>query len=110
MSFEISYKDLKKEMLSPKALELLSEFVSAWFTKTGELIDVDSDDVVIQVLQKGKHCEDRRLRAIYLHIRVESTNMIENSTRACDAILAHQLMSLIAKGQTCRLPGTRIGA
>jgi len=37
MSTELSYKDLKKEMLSDKALELLSEFVFALylFTSSG---------------------------------------------------------------------------
>jgi len=102
MSTELSYKDLKKEMLSDKALELLSEFVLIWQVNTGEVIDVNSDDVVIRVLRSAKHSDNRRLRSIYLHLRAEFTNKIQSSLTRCDSILAYQLMSHISKGRTCR--------
>lgn len=102
MSTEISYRDLKKDMLSDKALGLLSEFVSTWHANTGELIDEDSDDAVIRVLQKAKQSNDRRLRSIYLHLRVEFTNKIESSVTKCGPMLAVEIMSHIAKGRTCR--------
>ncbi len=102
MSTQISYRDLKKDMLSDKALELLSEFVSIWNSKTGELIDVDSDDTVINVLRKAKQSNDRRARSIYLHLRAELTNKIESSVTRCDPMLAEQLMSHIFKGRTCK--------
>lgn len=103
MSIEISFKDLKISMLSEKALELLSEFVSTWRTKTGELIDVDSDDAVLQVLTNAKGSDDRRLRSIYIHLRAEFTNKIESSVSPCDPMLAVQIMSHISRGRTCRL-------
>lgn len=102
MITEISYKDLKKDMLSDKALELLSEFALIWRAKTGELIDVNSDDVVIHVLRSAKRTNNRRLRSIYLHLRAELTSKIQSSVTRCDAILADRLMSQIAKGRTCR--------
>ena len=105
MSIEISYKDLKKEMLSDKALELLSEFVVIWSAKTGELIDVDADDAVIRVLRNAKRSNNRRLRSIYLHLRAELTNKIESSVTRCDAMLADQIMSHLSKGRTCRFQG-----
>lgn len=110
MSIEISYKDLKKEMLSGKALEFLFEFVSVWHLLTGELIDMDSEDVVIQVLRRAKRSRIPQFRAIYLHLRAECATIIENSTIACDAMLADQLMSIISEGRTCRISGTRIAA
>lgn len=102
MNTEISYRDLKKDMLSDKALALLSEFVLIWRAKTGETIDVNSDDVVITVLRNAKRTNDRRIRSIYLHLRAEFTNKIESSVTRCDAMLADKLMSQIAKGKTCR--------
>jgi hypothetical protein len=103
MITEISYKDLKRDMLSDKALGLLSEFALIWRINTGELIDIDSDDAVIAVLRKAKRSNDRRLRSIYLHIRAEFTNKIQSSVTRCDAMLADQLMSHISEGRTCRL-------
>lgn len=105
MSTELSYKDLKKDMLSDEALAMLSEFVSIWYTNTGELIDLDADDAVIRVLRKTKRCKSRRFRSTYLHLRAEFTNIIENSVTRCDAILAHNLMAHISKGRTCRFQG-----
>lgn len=105
MSTEISYKDLKKDMLSDTALGLLSEFVSTWHSNTGELIDMDSDDVVIRVFLNAQRSTDRRLRSIYLHLRAEFTNIIESRVTQCDAMLADQLMSHISEGRTCRFQG-----
>lgn len=105
MSIEISFKDLKIDMLSEKALGLLSEFVSTWRTNTGELIDVDSEDAVLQVLRNAKRSDDRRLRSIYIHLRAEFTNKIENFITPCDPMLAVQIMSHISKGRTCRFDG-----
>lgn len=105
MSTELSYKDLKKDMLSDKALKLLLEFASTWRTNTGELIDLDADDAVIRVLRKTRRSNNRRFRSIYLHLRAEFTNKIESSVTRCDAMLAHKLMSDISKGRTCRLQG-----
>lgn len=105
MSIEISYKNLKTDMLSDNASALLSEFVLIWLTNTGEIIDVDSDDVVMQVLRNAKRSNNRRLRSIYLHLRAEFTNIIESSITRCDAMLAEQIMSQIAKGRTCRFQG-----
>jgi hypothetical protein len=105
MNTDISYKYLKKDMLSYKALGLLSEFALIWRTKTGELIDVDSDDAVIRVLRNAKRSNDRRLRSIYLHLRAEFTNKIQSSVIGCDAMLADQLMSHLSKGRTCRFVG-----
>lgn len=105
MSAQISYKDLKKDMLSDKALGLLSEFALIWLTNTGELIDVNSDDAVMQVFQNAERSNNRRLRSIYLHLRAEFTNKIQSSVTHCDAMLADQLMSQISKGRTCRFHG-----
>ncbi len=105
MSTEISYKDLKKEMLSDNALGLFSEFVATWGANTGEIIDVDSDDAVIRVFRNAKRSNNRRLRSIYLHLRAEFTNKIETSVTRCDPMLAHQIMTHIAKGRTCRFRG-----
>ncbi len=105
MSTEISYRDLKKSMLSDKGVELLSEFASIWHANTGELIDTESDDAVIRVLRNAKRSNSRRVRSIYLHLRAEFTNKIEASVTRCDAMLADQLMSHIAKGRTCRFEG-----
>ena len=102
MRTEISYKDLKKEMLSHKGLGLLSEFALIWRTNTGELIDVYAEDAVIRVLRKAKRCSDRRSRSIYLHLRAELTNKIERSVTHCDGLLADQLLSHISMGRTCR--------
>jgi hypothetical protein len=95
MITEISYKDLKRDMLSDKALALLSEFALIWRVNTGELIDVDSDDAVIRVLRKAKRSNDLRLRSIYLHLRAEFTNKIQSSLARCDAMLADELMTHI---------------
>ena len=105
MSTQISYRDLKKDMLSDKALELLSEFALIWNAKTGEFIDVESDDAVIQVLRNAKRTSDRRLRSIYLHLRAEFTDKIQSSVTRCDALLADQLMSHISDGLTCHFKG-----
>ena len=102
MSIEISYKDLKKDMLSDKALALLSEFVLIWRKSTGEYIDVNSENAVIHVLRCAKRTNNRRLRTIYLHLRAEFTNKIESSVTPCDSMLADQLMSHIALGRVCR--------
>lgn len=110
MSIDISYKDLNKDMLSEKAQLLLSEFISTWQTKTGELIDLNSDDVVIQVLQSAKLSKSRRLRSIYLHLRAEVTNKILTSLTPCDEMLADQMMSHIAQGRTSRFRGTQFFA
>ena len=103
MSTQISYRDLKKDMLSDKALGLMSEFALIWCANTGELIDVHSDEAVIQVLRNAKRSNDRRLRSIYLHLRAEFTDKIQSSVTRCDAMLADQLMSHISKGRTCQL-------
>lgn len=105
MSTELSYRDLKKDMLSDKALGLLSEFALIWHANTGELIDVESDDAVIRVLRNAKRTKSRRLRSIYLHLRAEFTNKIQSSVTRCDSILADQLMCHIAQGRTCRFEG-----
>ena len=105
MSSEISYKDLKKDMLSHKALALLSEFALIWHANTGELIDIESDDAVIRVLRNAKRSNSRRLRSIYLHLRAEFTNKIETSVTRCDSMLADQLMHHISNGRTCRFEG-----
>lgn len=105
MSIEFSYKDLKKDMLSYKALALLSEFALIWRANTGELIDLDSDDAVIQVFRNAKRSNHRRLRSIYLHLRAEFSNIIESSLTPCDAMLADQLMSHIMMGHKCRFLG-----
>ena len=102
MSTEISYKDLNKDMLSDKALGLLSEFALIWSRKTGEHIDTDSDDAMIRVFQTARRSKDRRLRTISIHLRAEFTNKIESSVTRCDAMLADQLMSHISMGHTCR--------
>lgn len=103
MSTDISYKDLNKDMLSDKALALLSEFALIWRANTGELIDMNADDAVIQVFRNARKSKDRRLRAISLHLRVEFTNKIKSSVTRCDQMLAEQIMSHIYKGRTCRL-------
>jgi hypothetical protein len=105
MNTEISYKDLKISMLSDKALALLSEFALIWREKTGELIDVDSDDAVIRVFQNAKRSTNRRLRIICMHIRAEFTNVIQNCVTHCDQMLAVQIMSHISKGHICRFQG-----
>ena len=110
MITEISYRDLNKNMLSDKALGLLSEFVLIWKVKTGELIDIDSDDAVIRVMRNAKRTNNRRLRSIYLHLRAEFTNKIQSSVTRCDALLADQLMSHIAQGRTCRFEGRQFVA
>lgn len=102
MSIELSYKDLKKELLSAQGLELLSEFALIWRTKTGEIIDLESEDLIVRVFRKAMRSTDRRLRSIYLHLRVEFSYKIENSFDRCDAMLADQLLSYISEGRTCR--------
>ncbi len=102
MSSQISYKDLTIDMLSDKALELMFEFVAIWRTNTGELIDLESEDAVMMVLQNAKKSDSRRVRTIYLHLRAEFTNKIEASVTRCDPMLAVQLMSHISKGRVCR--------
>jgi len=103
MSIELSYRDLKKEMLSQKALALLSEFALIWRATTGELINLDSDDAVYRVFQKAMRSNHRRLRTIYLHLRAEFSCWIERSLANCDELLADQLVSFISAGRTCRL-------
>jgi len=105
MSNQISYKDLKKDMLSDKALELLSEFISIWHVNTGEFIDMNADDAVIRVLRNARRSDNRRLRSIYLHLRAEFTNKIESSVTRCDSMLADKLMSQISKGKVCQFQG-----
>ena len=102
MTIDISSKTLKKDMLSEKALALMSEFVLTWQRNTGEKIDVDSDNAVIRVLRNARRSNDRRSRYIYLHLRAEFTNKIQSSLIPCDEMLAEKLMSHIAKGRTCR--------
>ena len=102
MSTQISYRDLTKDMLSDKGLGLLSEFALIWRTNTGEVIDVDSEDAVIQILRNAKRCSDRRSRSIYLHLRAEFTDKIQSSVTRCDSMLADKLMSHISKGRTYR--------
>ncbi|RBP51084.1 hypothetical protein [Arenicella xantha] len=103
MGIEFSYRDLKKDMLSHKALALLSEFALIWHANTGELIDLELDDAVIQVLRNSKRSKDRRLRSIYLHLRAEFSNKIESSLTECDGMLADQLMAHITRGRKCHL-------
>lgn len=108
MNIELSYRDLKKEMLSDKAKDLLTDFVCIWGMKTGEIVDLNSDDVVMQVLQIARRTDDKRLRSIYLHLRVEFTNLIRSSLTRCDAMLADELMTQISKGYTCRVQNRQI--
>jgi len=56
MSIELSYKDLKKELLSAQGLELLSEFALIWRTKTGEVIDLESADQLLSYISEGRTC------------------------------------------------------
>ena len=102
MNIELSYKDLKKDMLSDKALALLSEFALIWCAEKDEIIDINSDDVVITVLRNAKRSNNRRLRSIYLHLRAEFTNKIESTVTPFDSLMADKLMHHISQGRVCR--------
>jgi hypothetical protein len=104
MSFEFSYRDLKKDMLSDKALALLSEFALIWHRNTGELINLDSDEALLKVFRNSKRSNDRRSRSIYLHLRAELSTKIESSLAHCDAMLADQLLSQVSRGRKCLFP------
>jgi len=103
MSIELSYRDLKKDILSQKALTLLSEFAVIWRETTGELINLDKEDAVFRVFRTAMQSNHRRLRTIYLHLRAEFSCWIERSLAHCDELLADQLVSFISQGKTCRL-------
>lgn len=93
---EISHKDLKTTMLSYKALALLSEFALIWYAKTGELIDVDSDDALTQVFRNANRSNNRRLQSIYLHLRTELSMKLEYSLPYRDTMLIDQLLLRVA--------------
>jgi hypothetical protein len=92
MGFIFSHKDLKTDMLSCKALALLSEFALIWYVISGELINLDSEDVVISIFQKAKQSNNRRLLIIYLHLRAEFSNELTHLLPDCDAMLVEQAL------------------
>jgi hypothetical protein len=108
MGFLFSHKDLKKDMLSGKALALLSEFALIWHAQAGELIDLDSDDVVLRVFENSKRSKDRRLRAIYLHLRAEFSNQLQRSLPDCNPMLVDHMILHILKGGSYKMRGEQV--
>jgi len=71
MKMGLSREDFSADVLSYKATALLSEFALILYRQYGILIDVNSNDVLLRVFQNALRCKDRRLKAIYLHIKTE---------------------------------------
>lgn len=97
MAYVFSHKDLKTDKLSCKASALLSEFALIWYFIAGELINLESDDVVISVFEKAIRSNNRRLLIIYLHLRAELSNQLARSVPGCDAMMVEQTLSSIER-------------
>lgn len=78
MGIRLNQNDFKLENLSWKAAALTSEFALILYRRYGVLIDVDSSDAILRVMQNGMRYKDRRLRAIHLHIKTELHMKITN--------------------------------
>lgn len=80
MGIILSHDDFKIECLSNKAVALVSEFALILYRRYGIFIDVDASDIILRVFQNTAGCQDRRLRAICLHIKTELSIGFINST------------------------------
>lgn len=71
MGIRVSHDDFKIDVLSNRAVALVSEFALILYRRYGILIDVNSNDVILRVFQHSIACKDRRLISICLHIKTE---------------------------------------
>ena len=76
METTISLNELTTDGLSAKALAMISEFALILYRQEGTIIDVHSDNVLVEVFTIGRKSRNIRLRSIYLHLRTElATNI-----------------------------------
>lgn len=80
MGIRLSQNDFKVEVLSTRAVALVSESALILYMKYGVLIDVNSSDVILKLLKSSMRCEDRRLNEICLHIKTELSFCIAQSS------------------------------
>ena len=71
MKIQLSRNDFKTEILSDKAIALVSEFALIMYRQYGVLIDVNSNDVILRLCNYARHRNNRRLQTISLHIKIE---------------------------------------
>lgn len=71
METQLSRSDFKIEVLSDKAIALVSEFALIMYHQYGVLIDVNSNDVILRLCSYARHRNNRRLQTISLHIKTE---------------------------------------
>ncbi|MFT6045643.1 MAG: hypothetical protein ACI9WC_001344 [Arenicella sp.] len=85
MAITLSHDDFKVDVLSNRALALVSEFALILYLRNGTFIDVDSSDVLLRLFENATRCEDHRLRKISLHIKTELGISIVNSKARYEA-------------------------
>ena len=86
MGINLSQDDFKIDVLSNRAVALVSEFALVLYRHNGVLIDVDSKDVVLRVFKNSVQCDDRPLRQIRLHIKAELCLSIIKSKLSTDVV------------------------
>ena len=86
MGAKLSQPDFKKDLLSDKAVALVSEFALILYRRHGVLIDVDSNDVILLLFENAILYRDHRLRSIYLHIKTELCISISHSIASCGTV------------------------
>lgn len=79
MGIRLSQNDFRVEVLSTRAVALVSESALILYMKHGVLIDVNSNDVILKLFQNSMRCKDRRLNEICLHIKIELSLCIAKS-------------------------------
>ncbi len=67
-------KQLNSDQLSPKGLSLVSEFALVLYRLNGTIINVDSKDVLAQVIANARVTKDERLHKVYLELKREMRN------------------------------------
>jgi len=70
---------LKVDQLSPKGLALVSEFALVLYRLNGTIINVDSQDVISQIIANARASSDQRLLSVYGDLKREVQNNLLSS-------------------------------
>lgn len=88
MGMILSHEDFKIDVLSTKAMAMVSEFALILYRRHGILIDVNSKDALLRVCQYGTRYKDHQLRAICLHIKTElCINLVKNKHELIERVM-----------------------
>ena len=71
MEISVNIRDLSNTVLSLRASALVSEFALTLYRETGIYIDVDSDDILSDVVMHAKKNNSNALKTVYQQLRAE---------------------------------------